>query len=490
MKYWRVFLTARYDPWSAPAPKAAPPSARAFSRKPVTLSQPTPNGAQDLLRSESSTAPQQHFLNRAQFIDRLGRELRRTKMSLTDRHVVLSVDIDRFRFITASFGRGTGDQLLNAIATRIGGFLTRQDALARAGGDEFLVLIEETRAGHTALEVSEKIQRELIGGFEIDGSTIYTTASIGMARVASGYASPEDVVRDSEIAMYQAKTRGRARAEQFHPTMFSRAIDLFDLESDLRRALDRSEFELVYQPIVSVKTGRVRAFESLLRWNHPIRGLQTPSSFLGLLKETGLILSVGQWVINEACRQAKEWDDIRGRPIPVTINLAPQQFSHSSVINTVTDAMEATGVHPGAVILEITEDALIDDLEAARQTLLPLRLRGVRTMIDDFGTGYSSLSYLRRLPVDAIKIDASFVDRMERFTEDRMIVRAIVALAHALELCVVAEGVERDEQLAELIGLDCEEAQGYLISPPVDAATATEMVRSRWSAPQIKPAES
>jgi len=434
-----------------------------------------------LLRSESGHAPPAGLLNRAQFLDRLGRELKRTKNCLIDRYVVLCVDVDRFRVVNASLGRRAGDQILTAIAGRIISQLSPRDALAKLGGDEFAILVEETPDGKTAMDVADAIQRELIAGFTIDESPVYSTASIGVVRVSSGYNSPEDILRDGEIAMYRAKTLGRGRAEMFHPTMFVHAQDLFELETDLRRAVERGEFELFYQPIVSLKTGKVRAFESLLRWRHPSRGLQSPSAFLDLLKETGLMMSVGQWVIEEACSQARKWHDLRGRPIPVTINLAPQQFTHSSVINVVTEAIGKTGVHPAALVLEITEDTLVEDIEAARETLLPLRELGIRTMIDDFGTGYSSLSYLRRLPIDAIKIDASFVDRIERFTEDRMIVRAIIALAHALELCVVAEGVERREQITELIALECEEAQGFVVSRPVDAETATNMVVTRWT---------
>ncbi len=433
-----------------------------------------------LLRSESGHVPPAGLLNRAQFLDRLGRELKRTKNCLIDRYVVLCVDLDRFKVVNASLGRSAGDQILTAIASRMSSQLTGRDAIARLGGDEFAILIEESPETRSAMEVADAIQKELIAGFTIDRSPVYTTASMGVVRVASGYATPEEILRDGEIAMYRAKAMGRARAEMFHSTMFVRAQDLFELETDLRRAVERSEFELYYQPIISLETGRVRAFESLLRWRHPVRGIQPPSAFINLLKETGLMMSVGQWVIQEACAQARKWEEIRGRPIPVTINLAAQQFTHSSVINIVTEAIGKTGVHPEALVLEITEDALVEDVEAARHTLLPLRELGVRTMIDDFGTGYSSLSYLRRLPIDAIKIDASFVDRIERFAEDRMIVRAIVALAHALELCVVAEGVERREQLTELIGLDCEEGQGFLISRPVTAEEATNMVVTRW----------
>ena len=439
------------------------------------------------LRSESGHVPPAGLLNRAQFLDRLGRELKRTKNGLFDRHVVLVVDIDRFRIVNASRGRKAGDQILIAVASRISSQVAPRDAVAKLGGDEFAILVEETPEGNSAMDVADAIQRELIQGFTVDDSAVYNTASIGVVRVTSGYNCPEEILRDGEIAMYRAKTLGRARAEVFHPTMFSRAQDMFELETDLRRAVERGEFELFYQPIVSLKTGKVRAFESLLRWRHPSRGLKSPSAFLGLLKETGLMMSVGQWVIEEACAQSKKWEDLRGKPVPVTINLAPQQFSHSSVISIVTEAIGRTGVHPGALVLEITEDTLVEDIEAAREILLPLRELGIRTMIDDFGTGYSSLSYLRRLPIDAIKIDASFVDRIERFTEDRMIVRAIIALAHALELCVVAEGVERREQLTELMALDCEEAQGFVLSQPVDAATATKMVVTRWTADALQP---
>ena len=423
------------------------------------------------------------LLNRAQFLDQIGRQLKRTRKSLTASHVVLCADIDRFKVVSASLGRDMGDLLLDSIAFRIRGLLAKQDAFARIGGDEFAILFEETGESGTATSLADAIQRVLIGGFEIEGTTMYATASIGVARLTPGYESAQDVLRDAEIAMYHAKSRGRARSEVFQPVMYRRAMDLFELERDLRRAVERHEFELYYQPIVSVKTGRVRSFESLLRWRHPERGLQNPGQFLPLLKETGLIVPVGEWVVMDACRQAKEWETLRGRPVSVTVNLSPQQFTHTSVVSTVTHAIDTTGVDPRALLLEITEDALVEDLESARETLLPLRELGVRTMIDDFGTGYSSLSYLRRLPIDAIKIDASFIGRIERFTEDRMIVRAIVALAHALQLRVVAEGIERSEQLAELLVLECEEAQGYLISAPVTAGIATDMVVKRWSWP-------
>ena len=445
---------------------ASPAERKLFLTIPPEPARPTPPG----------------LLNRGQFLDRLGRELLRTKGCISDRYVVLCVDLDRFKVVTASLGRRTGDELLVAIAMRITGLLSTRDALARIGGDEFAILIEEPSSIGSAAQFAERVQKELISGFNLSGTVVYTTASIGIARVASSYQSAEDILRDAEIAMYNAKSRGRARAEMFHSTMFARALDLFELETDLRRAVERNEFELYYQPIVSSTNGRVRAFESLLRWRHPSRGLLTPSSFLELLKETGLIVPVGEWVIKEACRQARIWQEIRLKPVPVTINLASQQFTHANVVNTVTEAIEASGVDPLGIVLELTEDALLEDLDSAKETLAPLRARGVRIMIDDFGTGYSSLSYLRRLSVDAIKIDASFVDRIERFTEDRMIVRAIVALAHALELCVVAEGIERKEQLTELVNLECEEVQGYMISEPVDAEAATRMIESRWTA--------
>jgi diguanylate cyclase (GGDEF)-like protein len=432
--------------------------------------------------SEPALATPQGLLNRGQFLDRLGRELARTKGCITDRYAVLCVDLDRFKVVTASLGRRVGDEMLAAIARLLTSLLSTRDAVARIGGDEFAVLIEEPGTCGSAANFAERIQKELISGFNLSSTVVYTTASIGIARVSSSYQSAEDILRDAEIAMYSAKARGRARAESFHSTMFTRALDLFELETDLRRAVERNEFELYYQPIVSSTNGRGRAFESLLRWRHPSRGLLSPASFLDLLKETGLIVPVGEWVIKEACRQARVWQEIRLKPVPVTINLAPQQFTHANVVSTVTEAIAESGVDPLGIVLELTEDAILEDLDSAKETLAPLRARGVRIMIDDFGTGYSSLSYLRRLSVDAIKIDASFVDRIERFTEDRMIVRAIVALAHALELCVVAEGIERKEQLAELVNLECEEVQGYMISEPVDAGTATRMVESRWTA--------
>ena len=428
------------------------------------------------------------LLTRPQFLDRVERDLGRAKTGMQARSDVLFVDLDRFRVANASLGRQVCDDLLVEIIDRFAIHLSHRDAIARIGGDEFAILFEESPDGGTACELAERLQTELIAGFTISGNKIYTTASIGIVRLAATYKRVDEVMRDGEIAMYYAKSRGRARFETFQPVMYWMAIDLFELETDLRRAVERREFELHYQPIVSASTGRVTAFESLLRWRHPDRGLQTPASFISLLKETGLITSVGKWIIREACLQAKRWQEIAGRPIPVTINLAAQQFTYVRVMDTVTDAIDDTGVDPAALILEITEDALVEDIESARKKLAPLRERGVRIMIDDFGTGYSSLSYLRHLSIDGIKIDATFIDRIERFAEDRMIVSAIVALAHALDLSVVAEGVERKDQLAELVSLECEQVQGFLISKAVDAATATQMVEAEWTATLSQPA--
>ena len=434
------------------------------------------------LEAEQKRGRPAQMLTRRQLLDRVDRELRRAKTGLTERHSVLCIDLDRFRVVNASLGRQICDDLLVAIADRLAVQLSHRDALARIGGDEFAILFEESAETGSAFGAAERIQSELIGGFTVAGNRIYATASIGIVRIASSYRTVDDVLRDGEIAMYRAKARGGARSETFHPSMYWNALDLFELETDLRRAVEEDEFELYYQPIVSAQTGRVTAFESLLRWSHPTRGLQTPVSFLDLLKETGLITPVGKWVIREACRQAHEWQKIRGELIPVTINLAAQQFTLSSVVDTIDQAIAEVGADPRALILEITEHALVDDIDAAQQKLAPLREHGMRIMIDDFGTGYSSLSYLRHLSVDAIKIDASFVDRIERYSEDRMIVSAIIALAHALELSVVAEGIERPEQLAELVGMECEQVQGFLISRPVDAVTATAMVESKWIA--------
>ena len=425
------------------------------------------------------------MLTRPQIIDRIERELSRTRSCLVDRYAVLCVDIDRFRFVNASLGREACDQILTAIAARISSHLSLRDALARLGGDEFAVLVEESRAGFSAADIAEAIQGELIAGFEIDGTVIYSTASIGIARVSSSYESAEHVMRDAEIAMHGAKSKGRARAENFHPLMRAQARNLFALETELRRAVDRGEFELQYQPIVSLKTGKVRAFESLVRWRHPSRGLQMPSSFLPLLTETGLLLTVSEWVIDEACRQARKWQELRGRPVPLTVNIAAQHFADASIAELITDALDRTGAHPSGIVLEMPESILVCDLDGARDTLLALRERGIHTVVDDFGSGYSSPSYLRRLPVDAIKIDASLIDKIERFTEDRLIVRHTIALAHALGLRVIAEGMERKEQLVELMGFDCNEAQGQLISAPVDEVTATTMVITRWFAESI-----
>lgn len=434
--------------------------------------------------SASSVSPSSspNILNRGQFLDRLTRELGRTKGCLNDRFVVLCVDLDRFKGVTTSLGRQVGSEFLAVVGSRLRGLLATRDCLASIGTDKFAILIEEPGQFGSAAGFADRIQKELIGGFGLSGTVVYTTASIGMARLAASYTSAEDVLRDAETAMYSAKVGGRARTEVFRPGMNTTVADLFELEIELRLALERKQFELFYQPIVSSTTGRIHGFESLLRWRHPRRGLLTPDSFLTSLRETGLIVPVGEWAINEACLQARAWQEIRLHPVPITINLSPEQFEHPDLVNMVTRAIETSGCDPRGIVLELTEDAVLGELESAKQSLAPLRQRGVRVMIDDFGTGYTSLGYIRKLSVDAIKIDASFVDRIEKFAEDRMIVRAIIALAHALDLRVVAEGIERKEQMIELVNLECEEVQGYMISKPVNACTATHMIENRWAA--------
>jgi EAL domain-containing protein (putative c-di-GMP-specific phosphodiesterase class I) len=321
---------------------------------------------------------------------------------------------------------------------------------------------------------------ELAVPFRLQGQEVFATASMGIAYAGSGYARPEDLLRDADNAMYRAKSLGRARYEVFDSAMHTRAVAALRLESELRRALERSELVLHYQPVVSLATGRLAAFEALVRWQHPERGIIEPAEFIPMAEETGIIVPLGQWVLTETCRQIRVWTDQGSwAPVPVSANLSSRQFNQPDLVGTVRDALAATGANPDWLRLEVTESAVMESGAAARHVLGELKALGIQLCIDDFGTGYSSLSYLHQFPVDTLKIDQSFVARLDATTQNLEIVRAIVMLAHNLGMNVIAEGVETADQAHQLRRLSCEFAQGFLYSPPVDAGEATALLRRR-----------
>ncbi|MDP9351864.1 MAG: EAL domain-containing protein, partial [Chloroflexota bacterium] len=423
---------------------------------------------EEQLRHQAFHDPLTGLPNRVLFAERLGHALVRAT-----RHnqpvAVLYLDLDRFKWINDSLGHDVGDALLVAIADRLRICLRPGDTAARLGGDEFVVLLEDIAGEPDAKAVAERIDKALCPAFAVAGREVTITTSIGIATSTTGYEGPYELVSAADIAMYRAKKNGKARYEVFDPGVDSQPTDSLELEADLRHAIERGELRLYYQPKVELATGKMIGVEALLRWEHPRRGLVLPEQFIPIAEETGLILPIGRWILDEACTQAREWQ----RQYPGTsltemcVNVSARQFGHPELIEHVGEALRETGLNPRKLVLEITESAVMDNAESSVATLLKLKRLGVQVAIDDFGTGYSSLSYLRRFPVDVVKIDRSFVDGLGLDPDDTAIVRAVTGLADALHLHVVAEGVETDAQRRQLQALGCTMGQGYYFSGPL-----------------------
>jgi diguanylate cyclase (GGDEF)-like protein len=385
---------------------------------------------------------------------------------------VLFLDLDRFKVINDSLGHAIGDQLLVGIARRLETCLRPGDTVARLGGDEFTILLEDVTDAHEVTVIAQRIQKELALPFNLGGYEVFTTASIGIAPSTIGYEHPDDILRDADTAMYRAKSLGKSRYEIFDKEMHTHAVNLLNLETDLRRALERREFAVYYQPIVSLETGVLQGFEALLRWRHPSHGFIAPAEFIPVAEETGLILPVGRWALEEACRQMREWQAQfpHAAEMYVSVNLSGRQFANPELCEQIREALETTGLKPEGLKLEITESVVMENIEKTIEMLRQLRALGVESSIDDFGTGYSSLSYLHHFPSTTLKIDRSFISRMGGADENAEIVRTILLLARNLGMCVVAEGVETESQLTQLQTLACDYGQGYLFSKAVNAA--------------------
>ena len=416
--------------------------------------------------------------NRALFMDHLKLTIARAKRRDEQMFAVLFLDLDRFKIINDSLGHMIGDQLLVGIARRLETCLRPGDTVARLGGDEFTILLEDIQDASEAIAVAERIQKELRVPFNLGGHEVFTTVSIGIAPSTTGYDRPEDLLRDADTAMYRAKTLGKTRHEVFDKAMHARAMNLLQLETDLRRAVERQEFFIQYQPIVSLESGKLHGFEALVRWQHPERGPISPMDFIPVAEETGLIIPIGQWVLAEACRQMRHWQEkfTDCGPLTMSVNLSSKQFTQPNLIDRIKQVLEETKIDPHSLKLEITESVVMENIETATEMLKQLRAVGVGLSIDDFGTGYSSLSYLHRFPINTLKIDRSFVTRMVDKDENTEIVRTIVMLAQNLGMNVVAEGVETEEQLRHLQSLECEYGQGYYFSKPVDTEKAEQFL--------------
>ena len=416
--------------------------------------------------------------NRALFTDRLDRALERAKRRDDFTVAILFLDLDRFKVVNDSLGHMTGDQLLIGVDRRLESSLRRVDTVARLGGDEFVVLLEDISE---ATQSAERIQAQLREPFILDENEVFTSASIGIAASTTDYSRAEDIIRDADIAMYRAKSMGKARFELFDEAMHGRAVELLQLETDLRKAVDREEFRLYYQPIVSLDSGDIVGFEALIRWMHPARGLTYPAAFLPLAEETGLSQIMGNWILRQACKQLKAWQTgpATGRDLWVSVNLSSRQLLQPDLTKVVAKTLAEAQVVPNSLQLEVTEGIIMDEPEAATAVLVGLRDLSVRLPIDDFGTGYSSLAYLHRFPISSLKIDKSFVKNVGSGGEDDVIVRTIVNLAHNLDMDVIAEGVETEEQLESLKALGCEFGQGFLFSKAVPAEEATALLEGK-----------
>ncbi|CAN5695430.1 hypothetical protein BH23GEM10_BH23GEM10_05750 [soil metagenome] len=419
--------------------------------------------------------------NRALFIDRLERLLSHGRRHPDFIFGVAFLDLDRFKVVNDSLGHMTGDELLVSIARRLEGCLRLGDTVARLGGDEFAVLLADVAHVRDATRVAERILMELSLPFHLAGHEVFTTASIGIALSTTGYNQPDEILRDADTAMYRAKLEGRSRYEVFDRNMHDRAVRTLQIETDLRRALERGEFSLNYQPIVSLQDGRISGFEALIRWDHPLRGRVPHDDFIPLAEETGLILGIGWWVLEQACRQMTAW---RARlpdaeRLHMSVNLSTRQFMQQDLLEQVDSVLSRTGLPPQMLKLEITESAVVQHEEAVTAALVALRARGIQLCIDDFGTGYSSLRYLHSFPVDTLKIDRSFVGQIGFTGSNPRLVETIVALARNLGMQTVAEGVETAEQLAFLRKLGPEFAQGYFFSRAVTVDEIEELLLSQ-----------
>ncbi|MBD2460596.1 EAL domain-containing protein [Oscillatoria sp. FACHB-1407] len=429
--------------------------------------------------------------NRALFMERLREAIAVTQQYPSVAFAVLWLDLDHFKVVNNSLGGEIGDRLLVAAAQRLRSFLPAENVIARISGDEFVILLNQISDLKDATRTADHVQQLLALPFNLNGHQVYTTASIGIAMSSSLYQRPEHIMRDADTAMHRAKASGRARYQVFDAAMHLRLLERLQLENDLRRAIaatgnpknEHQELMLHYQPIVSLATGQITGFEALLRWRHPDHGFISPVRFVPMAEETGLIVQLGWWVLREACQQMRSWHLQLGdrKPLTINVNLSSRQFAMSGLTEQTRQILEETQLDPASLKLELTESMVMDNASSVVAVLRQMRSLGIQLAIDDFGTGYSSLSYLPRFPINTLKIDRSFVNKMGASNDGLEIVRTILSLAHNLGMDVTAEGVETQEQADQLLLMNCEYGQGYLFSKPLDRESATHLLNEQCS---------
>jgi diguanylate cyclase (GGDEF)-like protein/PAS domain S-box-containing protein len=448
-------------------------------------------GSQTDVTGSKAFDPLTGLPNRTLFHEKLRACLERAAQEPGYPFAVLFLDLDRFKVVNDSLGHTAGDELLIHVSQRLRAAVrsaplesrgTAHDSIARMGGDEFAILLENVDGGG-AIRIAERIRESIHAAFKLESTELFTTVSIGIVPGHAGYRTPTEILRDADTAMYRAKSLGRSRFEVFDAEMRTQAIARLELESDLRRAVDNQEFVLYYQPKVSLKTGRIMGVEALLRWRHPVKGIVSPDKFIPLAEETGLIVPIGLWVMREACLAMQRWhtEFPMNPPLEVSVNVSVRQFREPDLHAQIAAILDETALDPSSLELEITESVLMDDLDTVGALLRGLKTLGVGLKIDDFGTGYASLKSLSRLPFDVLKIDRSFVVNMSEKDGTGDTVRTILLLAENLGMEVVAEGIERKEQLIELRSLHCDYGQGFYFSPPVDCEALGALIRhSQW----------
>lgn len=428
--------------------------------------------------------------NRALFMEHLSMAVKRAKRRDDYRFAVLYLDIDRFKLVNDSLGHSVGDRLIEAFADRIQESLRDIDTLGRFGGDEFVILLEDIENYEYASGVADRLQQELKRPFMVKGKEVFAPASFGVVLNTREYDQPEDIIRDADAAMYHAKENGKAQYKIFDKTLHKKALHLLERETDLRKAIHRDEFENHYQPIVDLQTSCLVGFESLIRWNHPQLGLIYPDSFISIAEETGLIVPMTQMIAEQACSHLCHWQNQLQNELKLTmnINLSSKHFLSPTLLDDIKEILNKTGMPPEQLKLEITETALMEDADETIRLVHRLKDLGLKLVIDDFGTGYSSLSYLQRLPIDTLKVDRSFVSRIQSEPDgNRNIVEAIISLAHRLDMIVVAEGVETEKQLAILQEMNCQLGQGYLFSKPLSKPKVDELIENILKLSQENP---